>query len=819
MTKKKTDSDNVALYFFNQGKNIKSYEYLGSHKAEGEKNLYSFRVWAPHAKSVSIIGDFNNWDVNAAPMKKLNDGGVWEGFVSDVSIYDNYKYHIVSAAGKEIDKADPYAFHCETRPGTASKYYELDGYKWGDSAWLKKRKESNIYQSPVNIYEVHAGSWKMHDDGNFYSYRDLANELVPYVKEMGYTHIELMPLSEYPFDGSWGYQVTGYFAATSRYGTPHDLMYFIDQCHKNGIGVILDWVPAHFPRDAHGLSDFDGEACYEYADPRKGEHKQWGTKVFDYGRNEVRSFLMSSAEFWLRNYHVDGLRVDAVASMLYLDYDRNDGEWIANKYGGNENLEAIDFIRSLNTLIFADHPDVLMIAEESTAWPLVSKPTDMGGLGFNFKWNMGWMNDVLRYFSMDGLSRKFNHNLLTFSFFYAFSENFVLPVSHDEVVHGKCSLINKMPGDYDEKFSGVRAFMGYMMAHPGKKLMFMGQEFGQFIEWKYDQGLDWLLLGYEKHRKLLDYNKALNEIYKKYPAMWQEDYSWDGFKWCVSDDNENSVLVFRRIDNNQNEIVCVCNFTPVTRENYSFGVEKKGTYEVILNSDDEAFGGNGVGTHGKLKTKKQALHGYENSLTVDIAGLSVIYLKHSYKAPRKKPAASESKKKSAEIKVEEVPAKTPAEVKAEKVPAETPAEVKAEKVPAETPAEAKAEKTPAKKPAEAKAEKTPAKKPAEVKAEKTPAKKPAETKAEKVPAETPAEAKAEKTPAKKPAEAKAEKTPAKKPAEAKAEKAPAKKPAEAKVEKAPAKKPTEAKTEKAPTKKAVETKTAKKSPKKETKKK
>lgn len=643
MTHKKQNGDDVALYFFHSGKSSKAYEYMGSHFAN-EKGEVVFRVWAPHAKKVSVIGDFNSWDKESALMHLLSDGETWECCIKGVKVYDNYKYYILSCDGvTENIKADPYAFHAETRPGTASKVYDMGGYKWKDKAWEEKKKNTDVYSSPMNIYEVHASSWKMHEDGSFYSYRELADELVPYVKEMGYTHIEFMPLSEYPFDGSWGYQVTGYFAATSRFGTPHDLMYLVDKCHQSSIGVILDWVPAHFPKDAHGLSCFDGEPLYEYKDSRKGEHKQWGTKVFDFGRTEVMSFLTSSACFWLDCYHIDGLRVDAVASMLYLDYGREDGEWVANKNGGNENLEAVEFLKALNTSVFRDHPHALMIAEESTAWPLVSKPADIGGLGFNFKWNMGWMNDALKYFSLDGLSRKYNHNLLTFSFFYAFSENFVLPISHDEVVHGKCSLINKMPGEYEEKFSGVRSFMGYMMAHPGKKLTFMGTEFAQFIEWKYDQGLDWLLLSYEKHRQMQDYFKELNKIYKKYPAFWEIDYSWEGFAWCVSDDKDNSVIAFRRMDKQGDEIVCVCNFTPVAREKYTFGVEKDGYYEVILNSDSEKFGGSGKGTKTRVTSKKVAMHGYENSITVNLPGLSAIYLKYK-KKPEKKKASSKTEK-------------------------------------------------------------------------------------------------------------------------------------------------------------------------------
>ncbi len=635
MTKKK--GDDVALYLFHQGNNMRAWEYMGAHRVKGEDDLFVMRVWAPHATDISVIGDFNSWDENANKMEKINDAGMWECYLKGLKQFDCYKFLVTSKSGKKTAKCDPYAFHSETRPSTASKFYELGGYNWKDSEWIKHKESVNVYESPMNIYEVHAGSWKVHDDENPYTYKELADELVPYVKDMGYTHIELMPMSEYPFDGSWGYQVTGYFSATSRYGTPHDFMYFIDKCHENGIGVILDWVPAHFPKDEHGLYMFDGEPCYEYENPKKGEHKQWGTMVFDFGRNEVMSFLTSSAAFWLKEYHIDGLRVDAVASMLYLDYGRNDGEWMANKNGGNENLEAVEFLKKLNSGIFRDFPGVLMIAEESTAWPLVSKPTDIGGLGFNFKWNMGWMNDALRYFSMDGLSRKFNHNLLTFSFFYAFSENFILPISHDEVVHGKCSLINKMPGEYDEKFKGIRSFLAYLMAHPGKKLTFMGQEFGQFIEWKYDTGLDWVLLGYEKHQQLKEFTKQLNHIYLKYPALWEIDYSWEGFNWLVSDDNTNSVIAFLRKDKKGDTVVIACNFTPVYRENYCFGVPGEGTYEVLINTDDTAFGGDGKGTKTKVKSKKKAMHGFDNSISLDLPGLSCILLKYK-PAPKKETA-------------------------------------------------------------------------------------------------------------------------------------------------------------------------------------
>lgn len=625
-TKKRSEND-VPLYLFHEGSNSNAYEYFGSHRKN--KNTVVFRVWAPDAKNVSVTGDFNDWSETENPMKPLkNSGGVWEAEIKNIKPYDMYKYCITAADGRTLMKCDPYGFHMETRPGTATKYYEIDDcYEWHDEKWVEGRNGKNIYESPVNIYEIHAGSWKQYDDGNFYSYRALADSLVPYVKKMGYTHIEFMPLTEYPFDGSWGYQVTGYFAATSRYGEPKDLMYLVDKCHENGIGVILDWVPAHFPKDANGLYEFDGGPLYEYSDPRKGEHYGWGTRVFDFGKNEVRSFLMSSASFWLKKYHLDGIRIDAVASMLYLDYDRKDGEWVPNKNGGNENLEAVEFLQKLNENIFRDFPYAMMIAEESTSWPMVTKPVFSGGLGFNFKWNMGWMNDILRYFSLDGFFRKYNHDCITFSMFYAFSENFVLPISHDEVVHGKKSLIDKMPGSYDEKFAGVRAFLGYMMAHPGKKLMFMGQEFGQFIEWNYEKGLDWLLLDYPKHRALQNYFKKINEFYKANPAFWQIDYSWEGFSWISSDDKDNSVIAFRRIDEKGKEIIVVCNFTNVERCDYRIGIPKKGAYKIVFNSDDVEFGGDGKGNKGKLKTESINMHGFEQSISLDLPPMSAIYIK------------------------------------------------------------------------------------------------------------------------------------------------------------------------------------------------
>ena len=644
MTKTQTDLS-VPVYLFHQGNNAKAYEFMGSHRID--KDTVVFRVWAPHAVSVSVVGDFNSWDENANRMQKISDG-IWETEITgQIEQYTIYKYSLKARDGRTVIKSDPYGYHMETRPGTATKFYDIDSYKWNDDAWLKKRQAEIIYDTPVNIYEVHAGSWRRYEDGNTFSYRKLADEIIPYVSEMGYTHIEFMPLSEYPFDGSWGYQVCGYYAATSRYGTPNDLMYLIDKCHQNGIGVILDWVPAHFPKDAFGLYEFDGEPCYEYADPRKGEHKTWGTKVFDFGRNEVQSFLISNAMFWIEKYHVDGIRVDAVASMLYLNYDREDGEWIPNVNGGTENLEAVAFLQKLNENIFRDHNDIMMIAEESTAWPMVSKPTHMGGLGFNFKWNMGWMNDVIRYFNLDGLSRKYNHDCLTFSFFYAFSENFILPISHDEVVHGKGSLINKQPGnpdipeEYAEKFAGVRSMLAYMYAHPGKKLLFMGSEFGQFKEWDFKSELDWALLEYEMHSKLHLFTKELNHFYKNNPEFWQVDYSWEGFEWIIPDDNCNSVLAFKRISGNGSEIIVVLNFTKVDRSDYLVGAEN-GTYEVIFNTDTPTFGGTGFSTTGKVKTTNIPMHNKQSSLKLNIAGNSALFLKKS--------RSTKNTKKSKEVK-------------------------------------------------------------------------------------------------------------------------------------------------------------------------
>ncbi len=620
---------------FSSGITSEAYRYFGSFEKNGS---VTFRVWAPGASAVSVAGDFNGWDNEANPMKQCGNG-IWEAKIKGAKKFDSYKYAITGPDGMTVLKSDPYARHFETAPANASKIYGSE-YVWNDGEWLEAQKSKNIYESPVNIYEVHAGSWKRFSDGNTYDYVTLANELSKYLKKMNYTHVELMPVTEYPYEGSWGYQVSGYFAPTSRYGSPDDFKKFVDIMHRSGIGVILDWVPAHFPRDGFGLYRFDGTPCYEYADPRKGEHREWGTVVFDYGKPQVRNFLISSAVYWVKEYHADGLRVDAVASMLYLDYGRQNGEWIPNSYGGKENLEAVAFLKDMNTAVFAANPSVMMIAEESTAWPLVTKPPQDGGLGFNFKWNMGWMNDMLRYMSLDPYFRKDNHDCLTFSFFYAFSENFIMPISHDEVVHGKCSMIEKIPGEYEMKFASLRAFYAYMTAHPGKKLLFMGQEFAQFTEWNYQKELDWMLLDYDMHKRMQQYVAELNKFYFKNPEFWEIDYSWDGFNWISNDDNTQSIIAFRRIDKSGNEIITVCNFVPVARENYRIGVPKKGSYRRIFCSDSVNYGGTTDETAVSVKSEKVPMHGYDNSISISIPAMSVSF----YRVPHQRKAGQREKK-------------------------------------------------------------------------------------------------------------------------------------------------------------------------------
>ncbi len=613
------------LYLFNEGTNFKSYEFLGVHKID---NGWRFAVWAPNATSVYVTGTFDDWQKNSHQLSKIGTTGVWAGEFKDINEGDLYKYAIETKYGEIILKADPFAFYSELRPGTASIVYDSTKFKWNDSKWISKREKTPPYDKPMLIYEVHAGSWKKHPDGSFYNYRELADALCDYVLEMGYTHIEFMPICEYPFDGSWGYQVTGFFSPTSRYGTPEDLKYAINKFHSAGIYVIMDWVGAHFPKDAFGLYNFDGCPEYEYADSRLGEHKDWGTMVFDYSKGEVISFLLSSAYYWISEYHFDGLRVDAVSSMLYRDYSRKDGEWIPNIYGGNQNLEAISFLQNMNKILFTDFPNILMIAEESTAWANVTAPVEHGGLGFNYKWNMGWMNDTLRYMSMDPFFRKPNHNLLTFLMFYAYSENFILPLSHDEVVHGKHSLIDKMFGSYEEKFESYKALLGYYMSLPGKKLMFMGGEFGQFLEWRFAEELEWNVLEIEQHNKLHEYSKALNHFYTENKPLWEIDHSWDGFEWVNDHDSENSVISFMRKSKKKNDYVyIISNFTPVSRKDYLIGVKQAGEYEIMLDSAYSKFGGEKQEEKTILKAKKQKFDNFNYTISLDLNGLSTIYIK------------------------------------------------------------------------------------------------------------------------------------------------------------------------------------------------
>ena len=613
---------------FHEGELYDAYKYFGCVFDEDSKTAVA-RVFAPSAYGVEVVGDFNDWSGTA--MKRTR-GGVWEALLKGVRRFDGYKFRITTADGRVLYKSDPYALHSETHEGTNSKVFPLSAIKVNDEAYREKLKKKNIYASPMNIYEAHIGSWRRYPDGNPYSYRKFADEIVPYLKKMRYTHLELMGAAEYPFDGSWGYQVTGYFAPTSRYGTPDDFAYLVEKLHKNNIGIIIDWVPGHFPKNENGLSEFDGQPLYEPKDPLRREHKEWGTCCFDYGRGEVQTFLCSNALMWLDVYKVDGLRVDAVASMLYLDYGRKDGEWSPNRFGGRENEEAVAFLKKLNTAVFARHPQALMIAEESTAWPLVTKPVSDGGLGFNFKWNMGWMNDTLDYAATDPLFRAGKHNNLTFSITYAFSENYILPISHDEVVHGKRSLVNKMPGDYDMKFAGLRNFLMNMYAHPGKKLLFMGCEFAQFIEWNYEQQLDWLLLDYPRHAETQEFVKALNAFYRLNAPLWQRDDSMDGFRWHVVDDRNQNVIVYERSDLKGNIVLAVINFSPVEYKGYRFGANK-GTYTVKLASDADGFNREPV----KYRAEAVPSHGFDHSIVMDIKPMSGVYMvKKNYGRGNKK---------------------------------------------------------------------------------------------------------------------------------------------------------------------------------------
>ncbi|MBO9997928.1 MAG: 1,4-alpha-glucan branching enzyme [Cyanobacteria bacterium SID2] len=645
---KLTDFD---IHLFVEGNHHRIYEKLGAHPMvqEGVKGVY-FAVWAPNARNASVLGEFNHWDGRKHQMAKRGNG-VWELFIPELGAGEHYKYEIKNFDGHIYEKSDPYGFQQEVRPKTASIVADLETYTWQDGDWMEKRRNTDPMSSPVSIYEVHLGSWlnASYDEpgtdylGNsipsvpvadlkpgarFLTYKELADRLIPYVKDLGFTHIELLPIAEHPFDGSWGYQVTGYYAATSRYGSPQDFMYFVDQCHQNGIGVVVDWVPGHFPKDGHGLAFFDGTHLYEHADPRQGEHKEWGTLVFNYGRNEVRNFLVANALFWFDKYHIDGIRVDAVASMLYLNYARKDGEWVANKYGGCENIEAADFLRQVNHLIFSYYPGILSIAEESTAWPMVSWPTYVGGLGFNLKWNMGWMHDMLDYFGMDPWFRQFHQNNVTFSIWYHHSENYVLALSHDEIVHGKSNMLGKVPGDEWQKFANLRCLYGYMFAHPGKKTLFMSMEFGQWSEWNVWGDLEWDLLQYEPHKKLKAFMSRLNALYRSEPALYSQDFDEPGFEWIDCNDNRHSVVSFIRRDKFSGDcIVVACNFTPQPHSHYRIGVSEPGFYSELFNSDAGEFGGSNMGNLGGKWTDEWAFHGRPYSLDLCLPPLAVLMFK------------------------------------------------------------------------------------------------------------------------------------------------------------------------------------------------
>ncbi len=616
------------LYLLAEGTHYRSWEKLGAHIVNtGSREGTYFTVWAPNAEKVSVIGDFNGWNEMANPLKRIKDLGYWHGFVSGVGKGALYKYAITSRLHNfHLEKTDPYAFFCEIRPASASVVWDLDGYVWQDSGWMEARADRQHHEAPISIYELHLGSWmRRDDDGGWLSYREVAEKIAEYVSGMGFTHVELLPVNEHPFDGSWGYQTIGYFAPTSRFGTPEDFKYLVDTLHRCNVGVILDWVPAHFPRDGHGLGLFDGTHLYEHADPRQGEHKDWGTYIFNYGRTEVAQFLLANALFWLEIYHIDGLRVDAVASMLYLDYSRKEGEWIPNCYGGRENLEAIGFLKRFNELVYQEHPDAMTFAEESTSYPMVSRPTYLGGLGFGFKWNMGWMHDTLAYMSNDPIHRSYHHHRLTFSLLYAYHENFILPFSHDEVVHGKGSLIGKMPGDHWRKFANLRLLFGYMFTHPGKKLLFMGCEFGQWTEWNHDAGLDWALLQFPMHQGLQRWVRDLNTLLRGEPALYELDDEPGGFSWIDCNDSQQSILSFTRRSRSSGDIVvCIGNFTPVVRHNYRLGVPEMGFWEEVLNSDAPLYGGSGQGNFGGREATPESVHGQPHSLKVTLPPLAMM---------------------------------------------------------------------------------------------------------------------------------------------------------------------------------------------------
>ena len=623
------------IYHFREGTFFRAYEKLGAHALRaqgGTSRATRFAVWAPNASAVSVIGDFNDWHNDRHPLRARPDSsGIWEGVVAGAGAGSLYKYHVVSQHnGFSGDKSDPYAFRSELPPRTASIVWDLD-YSWGDGAWLKERARRNALAAPWSIYELHLGSWRRvpGENNRHLTYRELAHAVADYANELGFTHVELMPVMEHPFYGSWGYQITGYFAPSARYGTPQDFMYLVDYLHQRGVGVILDWVPSHFPNDAHGLARFDGTHLYEHADPRQGFHPEWSSAIFNYGRAEVRDFLASNALFWLQHYHIDALRVDAVASMLYLNYARREGEWIPNRFGGHENLEAVDFLKQLNLAVYRDHPETQTIAEESTAWPMVSRPTYLGGLGFGLKWNMGWMHDTLKYFQQDPLNRKYHHSRLTFSLWYAFTENFVLPLSHDEVVHGKGSLIGRMPGDEWQQFASLRLLFGYMWTHPGKKLLFMGGEIGQRREWQHEESLEWHVLQYPLHAGVQRWVRDLNRLYRSTPALHELDFSDSGFRWVDCDDADVSVIAFLRMDRSGAPLLVACNFTPVPRDNYRIGVPSPGRWLERLNSDAADYGGSGQGNLGAVETVAQGAHGHPQSLLVRLPPLAVVVLSPS----------------------------------------------------------------------------------------------------------------------------------------------------------------------------------------------